>query len=176
MSFTRHSLTFFSSIIGSGLGGTLADPVRNYPGYFAAGTIFEQYPYLLPNLVCTSVVIFGMIVGILFLEETHEDKKDRRDLGLEAGKWLMKLVNRRSNEEQKGGFGEESLTLLVYSPPGYSTAESSPTLNPVTVGGLPHQAKDSVKRAVRAPPSPAKPSSPFTRQVILNIVSYGILA
>lgn len=90
------------SIIGSSLGGSLADPVRNYPDVFQKGTILERFPYLLPNLVCTGVVIFGMIVGILFLEETHQDKKKRRDPGLELGKWLTSLFSsRRGNEEER---------------------------------------------------------------------------
>lgn len=162
------------SIIGSGLGGTLADPVRNYPGYFGAGTTFEKYPYLLPNLVCTGVVVFGMVVGILFLEETHEDKKDRKDLGLEAGKWLLSFV-RPSPQDRKMSFGEESLTLLVDSPPGYSSVESSPSLNPVAVADLPLQLQDPPSPAPR-PTRNTSEASPFTRQVILNIISYGILA
>ena len=52
------------SIIGSALGGALADPVRNYPDVFNHGTIFETYPYLLTNAVCSGVVIFSLIVGL----------------------------------------------------------------------------------------------------------------
>ncbi|KAL1306065.1 hypothetical protein AAFC00_004191 [Neodothiora populina] len=161
------------SIIGSGLGGTLADPVRNYPGYFSEDSIFATYPYLLPNIVCTGVVVFGMVVGILFLEETHEDKKERKDIGLEAGKWLLGLI-RPARGSEKIGFGEESLNLLADSPPGYSSQESSPTLTPVVVADLPPQLQDMIKPLPR-PSRPALPN-PFTRQVILNIVSYGILA
>lgn len=164
------------SIIGSGLGGTLADPVRNYPGYFTAGTIFEKYPYLLPNLVCAGVVVFGMVVGILFLEETHEDMKDRKDIGLEAGKWLLSFFRCQAQlEEEKMGFGEESLTLLVDSPPGYSSGEPSPVLNPVTVGDLPVRLQNPAMQALRTPQTTPK-VNPFTRQVIINIISYGILA
>lgn len=165
-------LTHGRSIIGSGLGGTLADPVRNYPGYFASGSLFDRFPYLLPNLVCTSVVIFGMVVGILFLEETHDDKKDRRDIGLETGKWLLTFFRTPHCDcEEKVGFAEESLTLLVESPPGYSSQAPSPALNPVSLGDLPLRNEEK-------PPSLSRLSlvSPFTRQVVFNIVSYGILA
>lgn len=171
--FPCQTLTTHRSIIGSGLGGTLADPVRNYPGYFEAGTIFEKYPYLLPNLVCTGVVLFGMVVGILFLEETHEDKRDRKDVGIETGRWLLSFF-RSSHCGEKVGFGEESLTLLVDSPPGYSSQLSSPALNPVAVGDLPLRIQESAGQTQQR--SRKSLPNPFTRQVILNIVSYGILA
>lgn len=162
---------FHSAIIGSGLGGTLADPVRNYPGYFEPGTLFDRYPYLLPNIVCCGVVVFGMVVGILFLEETHEDKKDRRDFGLEAGDWLLSFF-RPDQTSEKRGFGEESLTLLVDAPPGYSSAESSPTLNPITVGDLPTPVHPTAGMDRRA----SAVTNVFSYQVVLNIISYGVLA
>lgn len=66
--------------MGTALGGALARPVLRYPYIFAEGTIWERFPYLLPNLVCTSIVSFGVIIGILFLEETHAEKKHRQIL------------------------------------------------------------------------------------------------
>lgn len=163
------------SIVGSGLGGTLADPVRNYPGYFEPGTIFEKYPYLLPNIVCCAVVVIGMIIGILFLEETHEDKKDRRDYGLEAGDWLLSFF-RRDEPSEKRDFGEESLTLLVDAPPGYSSVESSPTLNPISVGDLPVQIQKPAHPMAGMDRRASAVINAFSYQVVLNIISYGILA
>ncbi|KAH0066235.1 MFS general substrate transporter, partial [Aureobasidium melanogenum] len=104
------------SIVGSGLGGTLADPVRNYPGYFEHGSLFEKFPYLLPNLVCAGVVIFGMTVGILFLEETHEDLKGRRDYGLDIGDWILDFFRPNQLHEKAG----ETLALFEDATPGYS--------------------------------------------------------
>ncbi|KAG9236815.1 major facilitator superfamily domain-containing protein [Amylocarpus encephaloides] len=80
------------SILGPMLGGALAKPVDNLPQLFSPGSIWETFPYLLPNLVCTIIVSFGVLVGILFLEETHEEKKYRRDPGLETGKWLINKI------------------------------------------------------------------------------------
>ena len=162
------------SIVGSGLGGTLADPVRNWPSYFASGTIFEKYPYLLPNLVCTAVVLFGMIVGILFLEETHEDMKNRRDVGLEAGKWLLALGHRSRGGEILGS-SKEDLPLTADSPPGYSSQESSPTLSPISAADLALRLQDSMRQPPRASCRHTK-KSPFTKQVVYNIISYGLLA
>jgi hypothetical protein len=81
------------AIIGSVLGGTLAEPVKNYPGFFAKGGLFDKFPYLLPNLICVGVVVAGLITGFLFLEESHEDKKDRPDFGLELGNRILQFVS-----------------------------------------------------------------------------------
>ncbi|KEQ86948.1 MFS general substrate transporter [Aureobasidium pullulans EXF-150] len=160
------------SIVGSGLGGTLADPVRNYPGYFEHGSLFDKFPYLLPNLVCAGVVIFGMVVGILFLEETHEDLKDRRDYGLDIGDWLLDFFRPNQIDEKAG----ETLALFEDVPPGYSSSESSPALNPILVGELPNEAQSASPQLAGSSRRDAAVSNAFTWQVCLNIVGYGILA
>ena len=60
------------SILGPALGGALAQPCDSYPTLFARGSIFDRFPFLLPNLVCAIILAFGVLIGILFLEETHE--------------------------------------------------------------------------------------------------------
>ncbi|KAI4838099.1 MFS general substrate transporter [Aureobasidium sp. EXF-8845] len=159
------------SIVGSGLGGTLADPVHNYPGYFEHGSLFDKFPYLLPNLVCAAVVIFGMVVGILFLEETHEDLKDRRDYGLDIGDWILDFFRPNQLDEKAG----ETLALFEDAAPGYSSSQSSPTVNPTLVGELPNEAQP-VSSPMSSRRRDAAVSKAFTWQVCLNIVGYGILA
>ncbi|KAI4835344.1 MFS general substrate transporter [Aureobasidium sp. EXF-8845] len=159
------------SIVGSGLGGTLADPVRNYPGYFEDGSLFDRFPYLLPNLVCAAVVIFGMVVGILFLEETHEDLKDRRDYGLEIGDWILDFFRPNQLDEKAG----ETLALFEDAAPGYLSSQSSPTVNPTLVGELPNEAQP-VSSPMSSRRRDAAVSKAFTWQVCLNIIGYGILA
>ena len=44
---------------------------------------------MLPNLVCAAIISCGVVVGIFYLEETHAEKKNRRDPGLEAGWWIL---------------------------------------------------------------------------------------
>ncbi|KAI0437436.1 major facilitator superfamily domain-containing protein [Xylaria telfairii] len=58
-------------IIGSAMGGFLAQPATFYPSVFPADGIFGRYPYLLPNLVSVVVIILAIIQGMLFLEETN---------------------------------------------------------------------------------------------------------
>ncbi|KAF2458572.1 MFS multidrug transporter-like protein [Lineolata rhizophorae] len=166
------------SIIGSGLGGTLAEPVKNYPTIFQPGGVFEQYPFLLPNLVCTFVVICGLIIGFLFLEETHEDFKMRRDLGCETGRWLLvKLLRVRGDSpREKVGYFEETLNLIAEDdeqPPGYQSTESSPRLSCTTPRAQAASKKCPEKSHLTRQTSIWQA---FTRQVALNIIAYGILA
>lgn len=160
----------------------MARPVRNYPAVFSPGTIWERFPYLLPNLVCTVVVTGGVIVGILFLEETHAEMKHRRDPGLEAGQWILRHLPRcaesKSARCEKGAHLDETASLLSVEdqPPGYRTTEGSPKL-PSTPAPEPQEPLDlnaSGGRVARAPPPAA--TKAFTRSVVLNIIGYGILA
>lgn len=143
------------------------------------GSIWDKFPYLLPNLVCTLIVICGVIIGLLFLEETHAEKKYRRDPGLEAGKWILSLFTRRTESSsarcEKGANIDEAFSLLTQDdePPGYRTTDGSPKI-PSTPSPEPQEALDLNDTFV--PRSKPAVTKAFTRQVILNIVSYGLLA
>lgn len=188
------------SIAGSAIGGVLADPVRNYG--WAQGSIWDKFPFLLPNVFCTGVVIVGMLVGILFLEETHEDKKHQRDRGLEVGKWILRLITTKAPtpafSSRKRDYTLETFTLMhedIDCPPDYKSTASSPELSPSAAPmGLPPPAYQSIEGsprnslvaervdeealAVEAETAKrnASLSNAFTKQVNLIIVSYGILA
>ncbi|KAI2466237.1 MFS general substrate transporter [Annulohypoxylon bovei var. microspora] len=64
-------------IIGSAMGGFLAQPAIFYPSVFPADGLFGRYPYLLPNLVSVVVIILAIIQGIFFLEETNPRNKKK---------------------------------------------------------------------------------------------------
>ncbi|KAG8629004.1 hypothetical protein KVT40_002869 [Elsinoe batatas] len=175
------SIWCLGSIVGAAIGGTLADPVRNYPEYFSPHGIFARCPYLLPNLICCAVVIFCMIVGLLFLEETHEDKKDRRDIGLEVGDWLMHRLRRPVIFNEKARMIEEEYRLLRDSDSrsscDYSSMDSSPALLPLTISTA--DLSSGGPAALEAGTSQGKAvvtTGTFTRQVLMIIISYGLLA
>lgn len=65
------------TIIGPCIGGTFADPHDSWPDAFPVGSLFERYPYLLPNLVCAALLFVSIVMGIFLLEETHPDMKPR---------------------------------------------------------------------------------------------------
>lgn len=89
------------SIIGPAVGGALADPIRQYPKIFKPGGFLEEYPYALPNLFASAVLIVGVGVGILFLEETHPELKHQRDYGRELGKKLVTLASYPFSRDRK---------------------------------------------------------------------------
>lgn len=167
------------TIVGGSLGGVLARPAKAWPQVFA-GTLFETYPYLLPNLFCTAVVLFGLTVGILFLEETHEDRKYDRDCGREAGQWILRKLWRRDADaafSDKDASLDEMRSMLQdhdhsHSIQEYRSTSSSPTLcsTRTSISDLPPFALD--KEAEVAPTV----RQAFTKQVCLNIACVGILA
>ena len=160
------------------MGGTLAEPVKSYPSYFVPGSLFDEYPYLLPNLVCASVVVFGLVIGILFLEETHEDKKDRRDIGLEMGRRVLQLLNpRRENgclgahidylEETRVFLGDENHAA------DFAMEGSAPAGIPLTDAFSKGTCYSDTGNNLRRSSSVWQA---FTLQMLLLIVGYGILA
>ena len=124
------------------------------------------------------MVVISLLIGILFLEETHEDKKHRRDIGLACGQWILARFRCRPQEclEEKQEFFEETLALLVENedPPGYRSAEISPRMSSETLGaGSPRQVLDD-DVMVSSDKSTAR--AVFSPQIMLNILSLGILA
>ncbi len=127
------------------------------------------------------VVLFGLAVGILFLEESHEDKKHRRDPGLELGKWILGKVHRSAPKRRIGEkriHAEETLSFIPEDeqPPEYRSTEASPR--------LPCARPDSPEPSLHLLDSSSEASSQksfcvsrvFTKQIMMNIVGYGILA
>jgi hypothetical protein len=117
-----------------------------------------------------------VVVGILFLEETHSEHKHRQDYGRDLGQWLIRhtkdtwyrtmLGARQARHVDVAEEGEKLIakSLLFDEPPEYRTNDHSPSSS----------RSPSPAKAVK-PPKPAATKA-FTRQVILAIVSYGILA
>ncbi|KAK4662766.1 hypothetical protein QC763_603430 [Podospora pseudopauciseta] len=172
------------SIVGPMIGGWLAKPVEGFPGCFSRDGIFGTFPYLLPNLFSAICVFIGVIVGLLFLEETHAERKHRHDPGIELGRSLMSRIwGSEKVEENKGklpakAVPEEERPLLSENDellPGYRTGSARSLSPPDTVseesldleegGGL------ELAEAERAPVGKV-----FSRAVIMVIISYGILA
>lgn len=66
--FTIMPMVFnIGSVIGPMIGGWLAEPSEKY-----GWTIWESYPYALPNVVATVFLAFSLAAGIFFLDETLE--------------------------------------------------------------------------------------------------------
>ena len=166
------------SIIGPAMGGALAMPCESYPWLFPRGSIFDKFPFLLPNLVCVGILMLGILIGILFLEETHSDLKSRRDWGNEIARRTIhritgsretiegeKLPSYQSNENEYSNDND--------SPPSYRSTESSPR----TSTSLPaSRLQDPDPEAGGFRKEDRSTTKTFNKQVILIIVGYGILA
>ena len=111
----------------------MADPVRRYPKLFGSSWLLLHYPYVLPNLVSSILFLIGLTTGILFLRETLESKKSRKDYGLILGGVLTSCRTKRPNpwqpeDEAEPFLGEGESSLLenpkraqaAYKRPRYS--------------------------------------------------------
>jgi hypothetical protein len=76
---TQPFVWTLGGIIGSAMGGFLAQPAVFYPNTFAKDGIFGKYPYLLPNLVAAIGIVMAIVQGMFFLEETlvREEEPDQ---------------------------------------------------------------------------------------------------
>ncbi|EEP76804.1 conserved hypothetical protein [Uncinocarpus reesii 1704] len=61
------------TIIGPAIGGTFAKPAETFPSIFPPSGLFGSFPYLLPNLICSVLLLISIAAGYLFLDETHPD-------------------------------------------------------------------------------------------------------
>ncbi|KAI1269008.1 major facilitator superfamily domain-containing protein [Xylariaceae sp. FL1019] len=174
------------SIVGPMIGGALAQPCISYPTLFARGTIWDRYPYLLPNLFSAFIVLVGVINGFLFLEETHAQRKMDRDRGLEIGHWIQsklpKLKKCTDPRDEKSNFAiidDEILPLVDHDEdlPTYRTNENTPTSSPrLRSASIATIGQDPLSLSHTRQHTGVGISQTFTRPVILNIVSFGILA
>lgn len=165
------------------IGGALAKPVETLPSIFAPGSLWDRFPYLLPNLFSAVCVLIGVVIGILFLEETHAERKLERDRGLELGKVVLSYLpgrTRETGDRSRAKNAEEQQPLLFETEeplPTYLTNETSPGSSSTSTASQQVSA-DLEERDEGGPPRP-KPQSGgriFTKPVVTIIASYGILA
>ena len=61
------------SCIGAIVGGHLSHPVRQWPLWFVAGSWWDRYPYLLPNIACAGFLLFVFFFGCFLLSEPKKN-------------------------------------------------------------------------------------------------------
>jgi hypothetical protein len=169
------------SILGPALGGALARPSDSFPNLFPESGLFGRFPFLLPNVVCAGILAIGVVIGLLFLEETHEIKRHERDRGRELGRWIVHRFKEPADPVlfHKAGEAnlEESRSLLEDDePPGYRTTEGSPP-DPSSRAQSPSALRSNRDGTPARPHvKPRGVHNAFPRQIILIIIAYGILA
>lgn len=108
-------------IIGPVIGGILADPAGSYPSLFGDVDFFKRFPYAAPNLLSAFFLLAALVSVWLFLEETLDSCRDKRDYGVEAGRRLLAWLSR----DHRAGYtplASTAPTIVEMSP----TAESVP--------------------------------------------------
>ncbi|KAM0720359.1 hypothetical protein Q7P37_004495 [Cladosporium fusiforme] len=154
------------SIFGPSIGGALANPLDVKPGEkIEGGSLFERYPYALPNIVSAVFFAIGITTGLLYLEETLETKRGHRDFGLILGRKLnkftlqcvtkVKSALRLQNGAQK---------------PGHN--ETEPLIKP-NAGDEEHAVPHAPAKNQPPPPSWREV---LNRQAVINLITYTLLA
>jgi len=86
-------------VIGPLLGGQLVHPARFAPSVFG-GTVFDTFPYLLPNLTYALFAAIVWVIGALFLEETLPQSACRHD-STDQDERLLQWPGANSEEAEK---------------------------------------------------------------------------
>jgi len=154
------------SIFGPSIGGALANPLDVTPGDEGSGrSLFERFPYALPNIVSAIFFAIGITTGLLYLEETLETKQGSRDHGLVLGRKLNKFAGRC--------FKKTKEVLHLQSTASKSkTAEAEPLLKPTT---------EDEENALQSTPTKPQAPPPNWRDVLnyqsnMNLLTYTLLA
>ncbi|KZF22889.1 MFS multidrug transporter-like protein [Xylona heveae TC161] len=153
------------TIIGPAIGGTFAEPAVGFPGLFSANGIFATFPYLLPNLICAGLLLISIVVGYLFLEETHPDM-------LAAGKSTTDHISsiEESNEaallSSNGLLGQAVVDLPQNTYGTFNNNDDSSS------DRWEVESEDTIAAQPTAPERPKM----FTKRVVLLVVALGIFS
>ncbi|KAL8827102.1 MAG: hypothetical protein Q9170_007148 [Blastenia crenularia] len=146
------------TIIGPAIGGITARPAISMPEIFSPSGVFGKFPFLLPNLICSALLLISICLGYFFLIETHPDLQP----------WS-------TPEELEHTTAETPLIVTsgATADPGVDLRQDTyGTFNTVDI-------QEEKRWTVNADGSPRAPSinSPtgiFTRRVVMLIVALGI--
>ena len=148
------------SIFGPAVGGSLVHPVERFPAVFRNSKLFAQYPFALPNVLVSALFITGVTLGFLFLRESLEDRKHKRDYGIILGQLLTGSCSRRKQRNQRVDSAEAD-PFLPESGSQMSTPSATPTKK---------------KQPVPITRQTSDWSQVFSRQSNINLAVYTFLA
>lgn len=148
------------TIIGPAIGGTFARPSVSLPSLFSPTGVFATFPYLLPNLICATLLLISILFGYFFLVETHPDMQA----------W--------STQEE---FDHTTAETPFIATAG-ATADSGVDLRADTYGTFNTVGIHEEKQWLLSPDGTSRPASVhspdepkvFTRKVVMIVVALGI--
>ena len=163
-------------MVGPVIGGHLANPVQTLPFFFQPKTIWDSYPYLLPNLVVVCFTVGSGLLGFLFLEEVHPKFKHRYDIGLEISRLASRGMKRILGKPARSGYesisdidGGAQLSAIADSEGVEKAIEEEP--RDLEEPEEPHPSSPSASKSAHP-----ELQSAYSAQVILQILAVSILA
>ncbi|KAI0108893.1 major facilitator superfamily domain-containing protein [Nemania sp. FL0031] len=151
------------SVFGPAFGGLFAKPAQQLPGLFGDSYFFKKFPFALPNLLAGIVFLVSVTTAALFLKETLQSKRHSRDWGLILGQRIKEAFKDQPFRRQQ--------KLRRYS---LQDAEASAPL--LQADGTSKSATITRKGTRLEKPITPSMSVVFTRQTVINLVSYTFLA
>lgn len=142
----------------SAIGGWFAKPAETFPSVFSPSGLFGRFPFLLPNLVCSGLLLISITAGVLWLNETHPDMQPH-------------APSDESNQEvTEFGAALVPVSSATAQCAADLRAQSYGTFNDVEM----HQDEewDLTADGKRIPPK--TPETAFTRRVTMLIIALGI--
>ena len=83
--------------------GAFAEPEKTFPRSFGKIALLKQFPYLLPCIISTLVILSGMLAGLLFLKEVKTQTMKCYS-NINHDRYLSSLLDQSpSARTQKGG-------------------------------------------------------------------------
>lgn len=80
----------------------MADPTRKMPSIFPVGSVWDRFPYLLPNLVVVVCLATSCTCGFFHLQEVHPHFRNREDI---AHNVWAKLCGHLKSKKRSDGQG-----------------------------------------------------------------------
>ncbi|KAI4870183.1 MFS general substrate transporter [Hypoxylon rubiginosum] len=152
------------SVFGPAFGGLFAKPADQWPGVFGNSAFFKKFPFAFPNMIGAFFFLISLATGVLFLNETLQSKRHSRDWGLVLGERIKEAFrenpHKRAQRLRRYSFQDAEVTapLLGADAPAKTTAKAA------IIEG----------RVEKSKPLPM--SAVFSRQSVINLVSYTFLA
>jgi len=156
------------TIIGPILGGLLADPASNYPGWFGGIPWLLKFPYAPPNLLSAFFLASAALAVLFGLEETLESLSHKEDYGVKFGRRVAGIFRKLTGRSAKPGHEGYSAIIDVerrsLHRPDSTDVEMSPTTSKSRKRIAPRYKNKLPFRRI------------FTYNVICTLISHALLA
>ncbi|CAM9485595.1 unnamed protein product, partial [Laminaria digitata] len=109
-----QGMTYLSSgkavsiVLGTGIGGLLAQPVLNYPNIFSGAGVLGKYPFLLPNLMGSFGALLLLPLVIMYVPETKDFGRSPAGGKICSGGYVM------NGKKEPGVWGSDGLLAIPH--------------------------------------------------------------